>query len=731
MDDEMREVLAEFLIESYENLDRIDREFVALESHPDDRDVLASVFRTIHTIKGTAGFLAFERLERLTHVGENLLARLRDGEIRLDRRRTDALLLMVDSVRTMLADVERDGTDGTNSFDAVVETLRACTSDDEVEVDSAAATPAVVRANEATDALASVAGDADAPAEAGLDAADGATERTSSVAETSIRVDVGLLDQLVNLVGELVLARNQLINSAEAVGDPALATTAQQLDHITTSLQERVMRTRMQAIGSVWSRLPRVVRDLAAQCEKQVTLELVGRDTELDKSVLEAIKDPLTHLVRNSIDHGIETPAERVAAGKPAEGTLRLRAYHESGLVNIEISDDGRGIDPDKVTRRAVERGVVAAERVAHLSERDVIELLFAPGFSTAETVSNLSGRGVGMDVVRTNIERIGGSVEMDSVLGGGTTVHVKIPLTLAIIPALMVQAHDLRYAIPQVSLVELVRIDPRAGQRVEWVQDAAVFRLRDRLLPLVHLGHELGAAESFGSEDVLNVVVVRSDDCEFGLVVDAVEDTAEIVVKPLGPWLKDLEVFAGATIMGDGVAALILDVLGIARRVGVYAVGANRSRAADAETGAGAETRSLLVVDISGGRYAIPMDLVARLEEFAVGDLERSLGREVVQYRDGIMPILDVAAIVGIPAVERADTIATIVVERDGQRVGLLVSSVVDVADVDVAVVDALSAVTKSASFGLVGNAVIGGAVTDVLDVDAIVSTVFVKAGS
>jgi len=701
----MREVLQEFLIESYENLDRIDREFVLLESNPDDREVLASVFRTIHTIKGTAGFLAFERLERLTHVGENLLARLRDGEIRLDSHRTDVLLAMVDSVRAMLADVERDGTDGTNDFAEVVQALEACTADD-FATDAAVSLVATAETEVAEEPPAS-------------------TEDHSSVADTSIRVDVGLLDQLVNLVGELVLARNQLIRTADSGNDPALAATAQQLDHITTSLQERVMRTRMQPIGSVWSRFPRVVRDLAAQCGKSVKLELVGRETELDKSVLEAIKDPLTHLVRNSIDHGIEPSADRVAAGKPAEGTLRLRAYHESGLVNIEIADDGHGLDPDKILNRAIERGLVTSERAATLSEREIVELLFQPGFSTAETVSNISGRGVGMDVVRTNIERIGGSVEMESTLGQGTTVHVKIPLTLAIIPALIVQALGERYAIPQVSLVELVRVDPDAGQRIEWLQDAAVFRLRDRLLPLVHLGRELGGPAELDDAQVLNVVVVRADDCEFGLVVDAVEDTAEIVVKPLGPWLKDLDVFAGATIMGDGVAALILDVLGISRRVGVYAVGNAATRVGDTtEIASNATTQALLIVDIGGGRYAVPMDCVARLEEFAVSDLEHSLGRDVVQYRGGIMPILDVADIVGASSPPRGDAIAVIVVERGEARVGLVVSNVIDVVE------DSLATASKSAAFGVRGNAVIGGAVTDVLDVDAIVSTVLVEVG-
>ena len=499
---ETDEVVKEFLVESYEGLDQLDRDLVALEHSRHDKELLARIFRCVHTIKGTCGFLGFSKLESVTHVGESLLAKLRDGGVDAPTAElTTTLLALVDAIRQMLSAVENTGSEGDADFSALIDELarihdgRASTpvaaisttfialppqADDEVEVPTVDSADIDISQRDTVQ-------QADATLQA--DANKG------SVSETNIRVDVALLDRLMTLVGELVLARNQILQHGNSAPQgSSLATASQRLNLLTTELQESVMKTRMQPIGNIWRKLPRVVRDLAVACHKEIRLDLEGSDTELDKTIIEAIKDPLTHIVRNAADHGIETPAERVARGKPAEGQLLLRAFHEGGQVNVEITDDGRGLDPQKLKQKAVEKGIVTQEHAARMGDREAWNLIFLPGFSTAKQLSNISGRGVGMDVVKTNIEKIGGVVDVQSVLGVGTTLKIKIPLTLAIIPGLIVTTAGDRYAIPQVNLLELVRLEGAEAQaRIEMIYGTPVYRLRGNLLPLVHLNHALG----------------------------------------------------------------------------------------------------------------------------------------------------------------------------------------------------------------------------------------------
>ena len=456
-----------------------------------------------------------------------------------------------------------------------------------------------------------------------------------------------LLDKLMNLVGELVLARNQILQFNAVQKDTAFLSTSQRLNLITTELQEGVMKTRMQPIGNVWSRFPRVVRDLAMACGKEVRIEMEGKETDLDKTIIEAIKDPLTHLVRNSVDHGIEPPELRRQRGKPAEGRLFLRAFHEGGQVNIEIADDGAGIEPEKLKHKALERGLINQEQAARMGEREALNLIFLPGFSTAAKVSNISGRGVGMDVVKTNIEKIGGTVDLHSQLGRGTTIKIKIPLTLAIIPALVVTSGGDRYAIPQVSLLELVRLDGEQVRKgIEHIHGAPVYRLRGHLLPLVYLNRQLGVESRRADEadEAVNIVVLQAGERHFGLVVDGINDTEEIVVKPLGKQLKGVSVFAGATIMGDGQVALILDVLGTAQSAGVISETRDQGLAGvTARTQQqGDQWQTLLLVGLGReGRAAIPLSLVARLEEIPLEQVERGAEQEVVQYRGQILPLI------------------------------------------------------------------------------------------
>jgi len=549
-------------------------------------------------------------------------------------------------------------------------------------------------------------------------------------------VDVGLLDKLMNLVGELVLARNQIVQYMQKVDDHSLVVASQRLNLITTELQEGVMKTRMQPIGNIWSKFPRTVRDLAMSCGKQVRIEMDGKETELDKTIVEAIKDPLTHLVRNAVDHGIELPEKRAAAGKSVEGLLHLRAYHEGGQVNIEISDDGAGLDIEKIRKKAQQRGLLRPEQASVLTEREAANLIFLPGLSTAEKVSSVSGRGVGMDVVKTNIEKIGGTVDVQSKPGQGTTVRMKIPLTLAIIPALIVTSGEDRYAIPQVSLLELVRLEgEHARKGIEMLSGAPVHRLRGELLPLVYLKRELnnGAGDAFELKSAaehretasVNIVVLQAEDRQFGLVVDEINDTEEIVVKPLSKQMKSIDTFAGATIMGDGCVALILDVMGLAQRANV--VGENRERAGSAReaatTSKGNEKCAMLLLQCGDeGRMAMELSLVARLEEFKADSIETAGEQQVVQYRGEIMPLVRVSEVLRLgrhsEAQDRSGMTQVVVYSKDGRRVGLVVDRILDIVEESVALQQ------PGKREGLFGSAVIQQRVTDLLDVHSLIRT-------
>ncbi|MFP4635624.1 MAG: chemotaxis protein CheA, partial [Nitriliruptoraceae bacterium] len=548
-----------------------------------------------------------------------------------------------------------------------------------------------------------------------------ATASGSSVADTSIRVDVGLLDDLMNLVGELVLTRNQLVQLVDGDTEDDLTDASKRLNLVTTELQEGVMKTRMQPIGNVWNKLPRVVRDLSVSCGKQVRLAMEGQNTELDKTIIEAIKDPLTHLVRNAVDHGIEAPQDRAAAGKPEEGELLLRAFHEGGQVNIEIIDDGGGIRADAVRDKAVQAGVVSAEQAERMSDREAVNLIFAAGFSTASQVTSVSGRGVGMDVVRTNIERIGGTVDVQTEPGAGSSFKVKIPLTLAIVPGLMVASGDDRFVIPQLSLIELVRLEAdEADHAIEMVHGAPVYRLRGRLLPIVDLSAELGH-RCDRSGQAVNIVVLHADGQRFGLVVDAIHDTEEIVVKPLGSHLKEATLFSGATIMGDGRVALILDVLGIAQRARVMSEAAERSVQTEGEPAAddGGERRTLLLVDVGERRRAaIALSEVERLEELPSDSIELAGGREVVQYRGDILPLRRLADLIGAPGPLDPPAQLPVIVHRiEGHTVGLVVERFVDIIEQEVVLDEA------TRGFGVLGSAVFHDRITDVLDIHALLS--------
>jgi two-component system chemotaxis sensor kinase CheA len=758
--DGLDDIVEEFLVESHENLDQLDTDLVALEQEPDSRERLSSIFRTIHTIKGTSGFLAFHRLEEVTHVGENMLSRLRDGALELTPQRTSVLLRMVDTVRSLLASIEASGGEGSVDVSAVVAEISAAMEDTPaaaapapaVEPVPAVAEPAeaVVEVVEAPTAEAPVgpapvaeapAAVAEAPApvaeapavpvvpaprpapaaevapepEAVADGGSGQARR--GVADSTIRVDVDLLDELMLLVGELVLTRNQIVQYVGRSNDTDLVRASQRLNLIASELQEGVMKTRMQPIDHIWSKLPRVVRDLGLQLEKSIRLEMEGRDTELDKTLLEAVKDPLTHLVRNSVDHGVEDAETRVRVGKPAEGVLTLRAKHESGQVVVEVADDGAGIDPARVGAKAVERGLITQEALGRMNPQDVLQLIFLPGFSTAARVTNVSGRGVGMDVVKTNIESIGGTIEVESVPGKGTCTRLRIPLTLAIVPALTVECAGDRYAIPQISLQELVSLDAeKAANAVEEVGGAPVYRLRGELLPLVRLTDVLGLTSDRHDGHVV-IAVLRSEGRRFGLVVDRVINTEEIVVKAVGGQLKAIGLYSGATVLGDGTVALILDVQALARRA-LRTETSERQESREAALQAAAtdaERQRMLLAAIGGGRrVAIPLDTVTRLEQVRTESVEKVGNREVVQYRGAILPIVRLDRHLGAYGESDREVLEVIVYSDHGRSVAIVVEEILDIVDGEAAVRSDID------DMGLLGSAVLGDKVTELLDVRA-----------
>ncbi len=760
----MEDILKEFLVESYENLDRLDQEFVILEEDPSNRETLASIFRTIHTIKGTSGFFGLGRLGKLAHAGENLLSLLRDGKRPLTPEVTTSLLSLVDAVRRLLRNIEDTQAEGEADHSGLIAELARLTDASAAaapETPTSVAIPVVmeeaplapeeqgpvpsmgqllvseglVREEQVEQALQQqVDGD---PRHLGEilvgkgslqpaavknvlnKQAEQGQAREGGIADSTLRVEVANLDRLMNLAGELVLVRNQLLQFATRIDDATFNPILQRLNIITTELQEGVMKTRMQPIGNLWNKFPRIVRDLAMACNKQVRLEMEGKDTELDKTLLEAIKDPLTHIVRNSVDHGVEDPATRLAAGKPEEGVIHLRAFHEGGQVNIEIRDDGAGIDAGAIRRKAVERRLVTAEAAEEMSDREMINMIFLPGFSTARQVTNVSGRGVGMDVVKTNIRRIGGIVDMQSEPGQGSVLKIKIPLTLAIIPALVVKVEGERFAVPQVSLLELVRLEgDHARQGIEMIHGAPVYRLRGRLLPLVNLRDQLGypAADDAGK---VNIVVLQADGRPFGLIVDEITDTEEIVVKPLWSQLKQIRIFAGATIMGDGSVALILDVLGLAQQS--HVIEENRQdrlrEYANTQEESQGDRETLLLFRVGDNHMAVPLDQVDRLEELPWDRVERTGDQEVVQYRGRILPLVRPETHLQERRSERrgaADQPAqlqVVVYSHEGASYGLVVDGIEDIAH------EAVAVRREATREGVLGVIVVNERITEMLD--------------
>jgi two-component system chemotaxis sensor kinase CheA len=775
-----QELLDEFTVESLEHLDAVEPLLLALETEGGaSTDDYNSIFRALHSIKGAAGFLGLDRIQALSHVSESLLMRLRDGERAFEPAMADPLLQVVDTLRALLGalpevtdfpqelhdaiqaliDGEAPGPGAAapredrprvrfgevavdlgylrpeqvhellgaqanltdkRSFGTIARELGLL---DEVQLKTIGAEQALRMARaKAAAAVSKRDGGEEADDDFVLDTGQAAPRRAAGEKRTeTIRVAVPLLDKLIDLAGELVLSRNQLRQRLEHETVPGVKNILQRMDLITSELQENIMYTRMQPMRGLLDKLPRQVRDVSGKLGKKVELFTVGGDVELDRSILEALSDPLTHLIRNSLDHGIEAPADRAAAGKPESGTLSVRAFHESGQVIVEISDDGRGIDGRKVLAKAVERGAVGHEEAAAMDEREAIQLIFHPGLSTAEQVTDVSGRGVGMDVVRTNIQQLGGQIDLESEVGRGTTVRIRLPLTLAIIPSLIVAVEGERFAIPQVNLIEVLRLRPdELDARTALVHGVRMLRLRDEMLPLVGLAETLGI-ERADAPRRLSVIVLRADNNSFGLVVDELHDNEEIVVKPLSRYTKACTWFAGATILGDGAVAMILDGHGLLDKAGLELRRLSDAARVAAQTDRSLRGgRSMIVFDSAlDERFALPLGQIQRLERIDASAIERVGHREFVQYRGQPIPVLRLEQLLPVAPLEITGDSLYVLIPRAGEgRVGILASRVVDTL-----VTDVEPEPDQEVAPGQLGKAILDGQLTLFLDCEALVA--------
>ena len=759
----MDDLIQEFITETSESLSTLDLELVKLEQNPNDTEILGNIFRLVHTIKGTCGFLGLPRLESVAHAGENVLGKIRDKQIEVSSQAISLVLESLDAIKGIMdylgehgeepkgddSDLIRRLNQFADSNGAVYEgpggagaepAPEPAVAEDLVSIEDFVPVPAtwvpdpepepVVEHVAVAPSVPVVMPEARLPepvrsvspqvkqeaVEKGLASTDAKGGGNDSA---SIRVSLSVLENLMQMVGELVLTRNQLMQIVRTREDTEIKAPLQHLSHITTELQEGVMKTRMQPIGNAWAKFPRLIRDLSLELNKKIDLKMVGAETELDRQLLEMIKDPLTHMVRNSCDHGLELPEQRKAAGKSETGMVTLSAYHEGGHIIIEISDDGRGINIDRIKEKAIQNGLVSEAEIAQMSEKQIMQFIFRAGFSTAEKVTSVSGRGVGMDVVRANIEKIGGTVELESKMGLGSTFHIKIPLTLAIVSVLIVEASGQRFAVPQINVLELVRTGSESETRMEVINNSPVLRLRDKLLPLLSLAGvlEMDGRSMNGDVEGKYIVVLKIGTTDFGLIVDNIFDTEEIVVKPVSSLIKHIPVYSGNTVLGDGSVIMILDPNGIVRSMSADFQGTRSSSSNDLAAKAASErmVNFLLFRTHNGTPKAVPLELVSRLEEIDAKTIEFSDGQPVVQYRGGLMALTTLHD----EPVPTEGLCEVIVFNYDNKTVGLLVNEILDIT--------LCEATVKKASKNRIylGSIVVLGKSTDVVDVGYLLSQV------
>lgn len=787
----MDDLIGEFITETSESLAVLDLELVKLEQNPNDQGILSNIFRLVHTIKGTCGFLGLPRLESVAHAGENVLGKIRDGEIIVTPGAISLVLEAIDRIKTLIEHLAEHGSEPAGEDQDLIQRLNAFADSNGSVIPAASAvakpaekfeepridgmfSPAEMKMVSSTsqdtmDELERAFANATSTLEGGMDftkapdtylipdaaltptpapaapqpavtpavissqakekaikqgldteAKEGAGSGTNS---QTIRVNIDVLENLMQMVGELVLTRNQLLQVVRHREERELKGPLAQLSQITTELQESVMKTRMQPIGNAWSKFPRLIRDLSMELNKKIELKMVGEATELDRQLLEMIKDPLTHMVRNSCDHGLETPAERLAAGKPELGTVTLSAYHEGGHIIIEIKDDGRGLNIERIKQKILEKDLATEQQLAQMSDEQIMQFVFKAGFSTAEKVTSVSGRGVGMDVVRTNIEKIGGTVSLSSARNKGSTFHIKIPLTLAIVSVLLVESAGHRFALPQINVVELVRVGAESDYKVEHINQSAVLRLRDTLLPLIYLRDvlKLPKPEDADAHDGY-IAVLRIGATSFGLIIDKIYDTEEIVVKPVSPVLGGIDVYSGNTILGDGSVIMILDPNGLIKSLGAMDAMPTEEDDQKAMARAKEKIASFLVFDAGrGAPKAVPLELVSRLEVIEASHVEHSGQTAVVQYRGELMRLKTLPSM----TIPETGSFPTIVFTYDNRTIGLIVDSITDIVEAPVALKMAAN------ESHCLGSMVIHGKTTDVIDVGFLLEDLMVDLTS
>lgn len=709
---ENQELIAAFVEESLEGLESLDQDLVLLEKNPDDQEVINKIFRVMHSMKGTGSFFEFENLVNLSHAAENLLDDVRSGKMNANSDVITVLLESSEVLRTILANIDQTQSEGDVTIKDIADRIHKIRIANEEQI----AQQELV----------------DQPHQEKLVS----QQKLQIMTESSVRVDIERLDRLMNLVGELVLCRNQVMQYSKSMYDTQFAMTIQRLSHVTTDLQEVVMQTRMQPIERIWGRYPRVVRSLANSCNKKVNLVMTGEDTEIDKTLLEIINDPLTHILRNAIDHGIEDPEYRKRSGKPEEGTIHLSAYQEGGQIIVEIRDDGKGINPGFIRQQAVLKGIISEVDAQKLTDRDAINLIFVPGFSTVDNVTDMSGRGVGMDVVKDHIEQAGGVVDLTSVIGAGTSIQIKLPLTLAIMPAIVLKTRKSKYVVHQASLVELISLEEnQIPDKIEFIRNVAVYRLRGTVIPLVSLDEILKEGTTLfdviDTSSRINIVVLQAARKQFGLVVQGIYDTQEVVVKPLNRFMQKLQVYAGSTILGDGSISLILDIGGIARIANVEAM---RKEALEwigiqsVDEIQDTSTQFVVFAGQGGGQMALPLLEIHRLEKIPRQQIQMIGNHQVMQYQNKIVLLIEVKQVIedrrdtprDIDPYINADYVYVAVYENNSEKFGLILDASVDVIQVDV---EGTAPATRT---GVQYSMIMQGVITEVLDVNQIISLAY-----
>ncbi len=712
----MEDLVKEFIDETMESITEMDVDLVKLEQNPNNQELLSRVFRLMHTIKGTCGFIGLVRLEKTAHSAENLLDNFRSGTMSVNEENITLLFMAIDRVRFLVTELHKSGTEPTGSDEDIIQAIEAymrnyTSGSSPTQEESVAESIPQVQESISEPVKEQVKKEV---------SQEPTLENAPQEKQTEyLRVQMSVLENMINMVSELVLTRNQLLQLSRHEESSAMKTPLHRLNRIVSDLQDNVMKTRMQPIGNAWVKLPRIVRDLSTELKKKINLEMIGEETELDRQVLELIKDPLTHMIRNSCDHGIETPEDRVTKGKREQGTIRLEAYHEGGYIVIRISDDGKGLNKDFIAKKAVEKGLIDANKAKDLTEKQVFNLIMKPGFSTAEKITNVSGRGVGMDVVLTNIQKIGGSIDVDSKVDGGTSFVIHIPLTLAIISALIVEIDNHRYAIPQMSIQELLSLRYSNKDVVEYINNKPVLRLRDKIIPLLDsnsLFRKQGSEIDIDAAKEKSIVILNSGSSCYGVIVDKIFDTEEVVIKSVSSVLKDVGIFSGNTILGDGQVIMIIDPAAIVRIFNVEKEGSNAETSImnriEHTKQIASETASMLVFRAGEGLpKAMPLALISRLHVFRSQDVKKSGDKMLVEYNGDLLELL---------LIEKssqnlgAGDVMTLILsdDRSESRLGLIIDTVIDIVE------DKLHLNASTARPGFLGSMLLKDQTVDIIDI-------------